>query len=74
MCSRVQVVRDVLAEHAVPRCRVHHDHVIEALALNRTADAFNVGVLPWERGAVRTAWMFILAMVLATSAKTESRS
>jgi len=54
--------------------RVDHDDVIEALASDRADDAFRVSVLHGDRGAVRTVCMFIPAMVVATSAKTASRS
>jgi hypothetical protein len=47
MCSRPHVVGDVVSEDPVQPRRVHHDHVIEALASDRTDDPFHVGVLPW---------------------------
>ena len=44
MRSRAHVVRDVVCKHAVQSRRVHHDHVIEALASDRADDALHVGV------------------------------
>ena len=71
MGSRPHVVRDVISEQAARSRRIHHDHVIEALALiepmTRSTYAFRQG----DRGAVRTACVFIPGMVVATSAKTE---
>jgi hypothetical protein len=40
------VVRYIVRQHTMKARRVHHDHVIEALASNRPDDAFHVGVLP----------------------------
>jgi len=48
--SRLHVVRDVVSKNAVLSRRIHHDHVIEALASDWADDAFCVGVLPrWSR-------------------------
>ena len=74
MGSRPHVVRAVLSEHAVQSRRIHHDHVIEALASDRTNDRSTYAFCQGDRGAVRTACVFIPAMVVATPAKTESRS
>ena len=46
MCSRPQVVRDVVREHPVQPRRVHHDDVIQAFTSDRANDALHVGVLP----------------------------
>jgi hypothetical protein len=46
MCSRAQVVRNVVREHAAQPRRVHHDDVIKAFTSDRANDALYVGVLP----------------------------
>ena len=74
MCARAQVVRDVVRQHAVKAVCVHHDHVIEALASDRADDALDVGVLPRRSWRRSNLWMFIPSRVVATCAKTESRS
>ena len=74
MRSRLHVVGDVSGEHLAQPRRVHDDDMVEALTsdrpITRSAYAFCHG----DRGAVRTAWIFIPAVVVATSAKTASRS
>ena len=55
MRARAQVVADVIGEHSVKPCRIHHDHVIRAFAPDRADDALHVGVLPRRRSAIRTA-------------------
>jgi hypothetical protein len=46
MRPRAHVIRDVVCHDALQSCGAHDDHVIEALASNRSDEPLNVGILP----------------------------
>ena len=74
MRSRLHVVRDVPNEHPLQSRRIHHNDVIEALTSERLDHALHVSVLPRRPWSCANVWMFMAAIVVATSAKTASRS
>ena len=67
MRARLHVVGEVLAEHPLQPSLVHDDDVIQALPSDRPDDALDVGVLPRRARRSSNPWMFMPAMVVATS-------
>ena len=74
MCSRAHVIGDVVRYDPLQSRGIRDDHVVEALAPNRSDEPLDVGVLPGDRGAVTTSSIHMAAMVLATAANTASLS
>src|SRR3954453_12278407 len=54
MCSRTVVVTRVRAQHMTQMTLAEHDHMIKALASNRTDHSFGIAVLPWRSSRCRS--------------------
>ena len=52
--SRTVVVTRVRAQHMTQMTLAEHDHMIQALASNRTDHSFGIAVLPWRSSRCRS--------------------